>query len=206
MDKDSALKLVLLGNSGTGKTNIIKALIDKPFNENENSTITASYVSKDIKINKIIYHIEIWDTAGQEKFHSLNKIFLNGAKIVILVYDITNKNSFLELDYWISIVEDILGDEPLLAIFGNKNDLFLNEQVEEDEARKKAEDINAYFRLTSAKCDRDKINQYLEELIEKYLSVKNNNIERKSIENKHGEKSFELNNQKTKNNKKKKCC
>ena len=83
------------------------------------------------------YRLEIWDTAGQEKFRSLTKIFIKDAKIVIFVYDITTKKSFEEVDFWVKTVKDILGTEPVFGLAGNKKDLFQFEQVEEEAGHEK---------------------------------------------------------------------
>ena len=169
MSEDSNIKVILIGMSGTGKTNIIKALVNKPFEENNDSTLTSSFVGKNVTINKKNYQLEIWDTAGQEVYKSLTKIFIVDSKIVIFVYDITHEDSFEELDYWIKTVQDILGKSPVYAIFGNKKDLYLNEKVDEEIARKKAEEIGAYFKLTSAKTERENINLYLIDLFNEYI-------------------------------------
>ena len=102
---ESSIKVILLGGSGTGKTNIIKALVDRPFDESSNSTLTSSFISKKININNREYHLELWDTAGQEIYRSLTKLFLVDSKIVIFVYDITQKSTFEELDFWIKTLE-----------------------------------------------------------------------------------------------------
>ena len=98
MSEDNNIKVILIGMSGTGKTNIIKALVNKPFEEDNDSTLTSSFVGKNVTINKKNYQLEIWDTAGQELYKSLTKIFIVDSKIVIFVYDITHEDSFEELD------------------------------------------------------------------------------------------------------------
>ena len=108
MSEDNGIKLILLGMSGTGKTNIINALIDKPFDNNCESTLASSFVNKNLIINKKNYQIEIWDTAGQEMYKSLTKMFIIDSKIVIFVYDITQKSSFEELDFWINTAKENL--------------------------------------------------------------------------------------------------
>ena len=203
MSEDSNIKVILIGMSGTGKTNIIKALVNKPFEENNDSTLTSSFVGKNVTINKKSYQLEIWDTAGQEVYKSLTKIFIVDSKIVIFVYDITHEDSFEELDYWIKTVQDILGKSPVYAIFGNKKDLYLNEKVEEEIARKKAEEIGAYFKLTSAKTERENINLYLIDLVNEY--IKKNGRKNSTVG--HREDSFSLQYKKDINdNKKKSCC
>ena len=122
MDEDQDIKTILVGMSGTGKTNIINALINQPFDSDQISTQTSSFVDKYITVGKKKYHIEIWETAGQEKYRSLTKIFIKDSKIVIFVYDITTKASFEEIDYWVNTVKEILGDSPFYALIGNKKD------------------------------------------------------------------------------------
>ena len=199
---ESSIKVILLGGSGTGKTNIIKALVDRPFDESSNSTLTSSFISKKININNREYHLELWDTAGQEIYRSLTKLFLVDSKIVIFVYDITQKSTFEELDFWIKTAKDNLGDTPIYAIFGNKKDLYIDEQVEEQEGKKKAEELEAYFKLTSAKTERDFISKYIVDLTEQYIKkYGKNNIEEQS----HREVSFSLQH-KDKGKKKVTCC
>ena len=169
MDEDQDIKTILVGMSGTGKTNIINALINQPFDSDQISTQTSSFVDKYITVGKKKYHIEIWDTAGQEKYRSLTKIFIKDSKIVIFVYDITTKASFEEIDYWVNTVKEILGDSPFYALIGNKKDLFTQEEVDEDLGRSKAEQIGAKFKLTSAKTERNQINDFMKELLEDYI-------------------------------------
>ena len=170
MDEDSQdIKTILVGMSGTGKTNIINALINQPFDSDQISTQTSSFVDKYITIDKKKYHIEIWDPAGQEKYRSLTKIFIKDSKIVIFVYDITTKASFEEIDYWVNTVKEILGETPFYALVGNKKDLFTKEEVDEDLGISKAEQIGAKFKLTSAKTERNQINDFMKELLEDYI-------------------------------------
>jgi len=199
---ENSIKIILIGSSGTGKTNIIKALVDKPFDESSNSTLTSSFISKKVNINNRDYHLEFWDTAGQEIYRSLIKLFLVDSKIVIFVYDITQKSTFEELDFWIKTAKDNLGDTPIYALFGNKKDLYVNEQVEEEEGLKKAEELGVYFKLTSAKTERANISNYIVELMEQYIKkYGKSNIEEQS----HREVSFSLQ-YKDKGRKKASCC
>ena len=197
MDDCQDIKTILVGMSGTGKTNIINAMINQPFDSDQISTQTSSFVDKYIDVNKKKYHIEIWDTAGQEKYRSLTKIFIKDSKIVIFVYDITTKASFEEVDYWVNTVKEILGDNPVYALAGNKKDLFIKEEVEEDLGREKAEKIGALFKLTSAKTERNQINDFLKELLEAYIKKSGGNVQKDeprgqsldgSIDNPNGKK------------------
>ena len=178
MDDCQDIKTILVGMSGTGKTNIINVMINQPFDSDQISTQTSSFVDKYIDVNNKKYHIEIWDTAGQEKYRSLTKIFIKDSKIVIFVYDITTKASFEEVDYWVNTVKEILGDNPVYALAGNKKDLFIKEEVEEDLGREKAEKIGALFKLTSAKTERNQINDFLKELLEAYIKKNGGNVQK----------------------------
>ena len=197
MDDCQDIKTILVGMSGTGKTNIINAMINQPFDSDQISTQTSSFVDKYIDVNNKKYHIEIWDTAGQEKYRSLTKIFIKDSKIVIFVYDITTMASFEEVDYWVNTVKEILGDIPVYALAGNKKDLFIKEEVEEDLGREKAEKIGALFKLTSAKTERNQINDFLKELLEAYIKKSGGNVQKDeprgqsldgSIDNPNGKK------------------
>lgn len=205
MNDDDAeeIKTILVGMSGTGKTNIINAMINQPFDSDSITTSTSSFMDKYIEINNNKYHVELWDTAGQEKYRSLTKIFIKDSKIVIFVYDITTQSSFDEIDYWVNTVKTILGDSPVFGLIGNKKDLYTKEVIDEDAGRKKAEEIGALFKLTSAKTERGGINEYMKELVEEYLK-KNGYIKKEKPRGKTIVKSTGSNTNQTKE--KNKCC
>ena len=165
---DEEIKVILIGESGTGKTSLINATMGLKFKDTIESTTTNSFSSKTITINNKEYVLNLWDTIGQEKFRSLTKIFIKDSKIVILVYDITRKASFNELNFWLKMIQDILGDEPVLGICGNKSDLFVKEQVKEEEVKKYSQEKNIPFKLTSAKNPLS-FNKFLEDLVKQYL-------------------------------------
>ena len=162
------IKVILVGESGTGKTSLINATMGLKFQEHLETTASNNFSSKKITINNKEYVLNLWDTIGQEKFRSLTKIFIKDSKIVLLVYDITVLKTFKELDYWYKIIHDILGDEPVVGICGNKQDLISQEQVKEEDAKKYAEEKNIPFKLTSAK-NPFSFNKFLEEMVKKYV-------------------------------------
>ena len=148
------LKTVLLGEIGVGKTSLIKQFTNNTFDENISSSISSQYSSKIITINRLNKDIkfDLWDTAGQEIYRSLAKLFYKNAKIIIFVYDITNKNSFEGLKkYWYKKVSTNSDKNAILALVGNKNDLYNNQQVNDNEAIEFADTIGAIFQVTSAK-------------------------------------------------------
>ena len=185
---DEEIKVILIGESGTGKTSLINATMGLKFKDTIESTTTNSFSSKTITINNKEYVLNLWDTIGQEKFRSLTKIFIKDSKIVILVYDITRKASFNELNFWLKMIQDILGDEPVLGICGNKSDLFVKEQVKEEVVKKYSEEKNIPFKLTSAKNPLS-FNKFLEDLVKQYL-------EKRGVETVGTKDKIDLNNKK----------
>jgi small GTP-binding protein len=174
MEGDSKVpgcKVVLLGDSGVGKTCIISRYISGSFDENSATTNGASYCSKNVfyeKLNKNLL-LDIWDTAGQEKYKALTKFFYKDAAVCILVYDITRKETFDNLkNFWYSQLKENSGDKVVLGVAGNKCDMYESEEVTENEARKFAEDIGAIFELTSAQ-NNTGINELFYEVGNKYL-------------------------------------
>ena len=152
--KPPCCKVVLLGDSGVGKTCIISRYISGAFDQNSPSTNGASYASKILtfeQLNKTI-SLDIWDTAGQEKYKSLTKFFYKDAAVAILVYDITQKESFENMKgYWFQQLQEFGSKSIILGVAGNKCDMYEKEEVNENDARQFAESIGAFFEITSAK-------------------------------------------------------
>ena len=151
--EENNFKIVLIGESGVGKTSIISQFVDQIFENDLQTSTGGSFSSKTLTFNngKTI-KLEIWDTAGQERYRALTKIFYKNALAAVLVYDITRKQSFEELkNYWIKQIKESAPENIILAIAANKSDLLDREQVNEDEARNFAKENNALFYETSAK-------------------------------------------------------
>ena len=212
-DELESLKIVLIGESGVGKTSIISQFIDQIFQDDQQSTIGGTFTTKTIKCsNGKILKLEIWDTAGQERYRSVTKMFYKDANAVVLVYDITSKYSYEELQsYWIEQVKESCPKNIILAIIANKSDLVEHEQVDEGEARKYAQELNALFAVTSAKNNLGVEDLFLEIArrhtgSESVLTIE----ERDEIEEirKVRKESIKITkeSQKKNNNKKKKCC
>ena len=149
------VKVVLVGDSGVGKTSIINQFAYNKFDpDNTSPSIASQYSIKEMDIEETGKKIKfnLWDTAGQEIYHSLAKIFYKDANIIILVYDITNQKSFEGIEkYWYNQIKSNSIHNYILVLVGNKNDLYDEQIVEDEEARKYAESINAIFFKTSAK-------------------------------------------------------
>ena len=146
-------KVVLLGESGVGKTSIIKQFVHHAFDPDCATSITSQYTSKIVNIsetNKAI-RFDLWDTAGQEKYRSLARIFYKDARIIIFVYDITTKKSFESIkEYWYKQVNQSCLSNAIFVLVGNKIDLYLNSEVNDNEAMEYADSIGAIFQTTSA--------------------------------------------------------
>ena len=175
------IKCILVGESGAGKTSLINTSVGLNFNENVVTTISSTYVAKEYRISQKTYILNLWDTTGQEKYRALTKIFMKDSKIVIFVYDITNKKSFDELEYWMKLIDEILGNEPIIGICGNKIDLFDYAKIKEENAAEFAKSKGAFFKETSAKEDPLSFNQFLEFLLQVYLNKKNWNNDNKRV-------------------------
>ena len=186
-DEITEIKAILLGETGVGKTNLANAAVDLRFDQNSKSTSNALYVQKKMIIFGKNYQLRLWDTAGQEKYRALTKLFYKDSKVVIFVYDITNKKSFTELNFWINEIKESLGDEPVLAILGNKNDLEEMKEVDDDMAQKFAEEKGMKFKVISTKDDPKSFKMFLRSLIKDYLTKKNGDID--------GKNSFDLENE-----------
>ena len=148
-------KAILLGDSGVGKTSLINVTIGKEFNPIEDASSTVSFTQKIFKIDKIKYVINLWDTAGQEQFKSLSKLFFKGSDIAILVYDVTTKQSFKNLDYWVNELKENENSDSkcILGIVGNKCDLVQKEDINDDEAINYAKSLGIKHKIVSAKTD-----------------------------------------------------
>ena len=219
MNEPESVKVVLLGESGVGKTSIINQFIRKKFNSRITPSINAQFSSKIIEFKEFEKSIkfDIWDTVGQEKFRSITKIFYRDAKVIVLVYDITQEFSFDSLkDYWYPEVINTTEGEPLFAIVANKNDLYEEQKVDNKDGREFANEINAIFQTTSA-LNNSSINILFENIGKKiiipdynYKNSDNNNLEgsiKKSNDKKNDKIILEkIDTNKIKTRNKKKCC
>ena len=202
-------KVVLVGDTGVGKTCIIQRYVNNKYKEENESTIASSYTYKSLeyKSYKKTISFDIWDTAGQELYRALAKNFYLNASIGIMVYDIRRRDSFESLkNFWYEQLKTSGEDNMIIAIAGNKCDLFTQEEVPEAEAKKYAKEIGAVFRLTSCK-ESIGIDELFKECGEKYLQ------DNKLINTTKNDKknNFSLNKEKAKDKNEKKerknnCC
>ena len=167
------IKIILLGDTGVGKSSIIKRYIEDSFEVNLSSTIGSNFLEKIEKIKGQKVRLEVWDTAGQEEFRSVTKLFVKNSKIIILVYNVTQKLSFEGLNYWYDFIQKELAQNFVLGVAGNKTDLIFedgyDEEITSEEGKAFAEKIKANFSLVSAKESGKEITNLFNQCISSYL-------------------------------------
>lgn len=156
MNEPDSVKVVLLGESGVGKTSIISQFTTHKFDPHRETSLSAQFISKTVEFSDINQSIkfDIWDTVGQEKYRSLAKIFYKDAKVIVFVYDITTEFSFEGIKkYWYDETKANTDGNPILAVVANKIDLYLEQKVSNDDGKAFADEIGAIFQTTSALSD-----------------------------------------------------
>ncbi|KAJ1462868.1 small GTPase superfamily [Pelagophyceae sp. CCMP2097] len=147
------VKVVLLGDTGVGKSSLAQRFVTNSFRAFNESTIGASFMSKMITVDGKPVKMQIWDTAGQEKYHSLAPMYYRGAAAAVLVYDVSEPATFLRLQEWVRELRDQGPEHLVLTLAANKSDL--QAKVPTQKARDYAKTIGASFVETSAKEDQN---------------------------------------------------
>ncbi|WOL14788.1 ras-related protein Rab-21 isoform X1 [Canna indica] len=144
-------KLVLLGDGRVGKTSLVVRYVNNVFSEKQEATVQASYLTKRLVIGGVPVTLSIWDTAGQERFHALGPIYYRDADAALLVYDITDSDTFLRVRKWVKELQQMASRDIVMAIAGNKSDLVRSKKYDIQEAESYATSIGARLFVTSAK-------------------------------------------------------
>ena len=168
------LKFIVIGDSSVGKSNILLRYTQNEFNQEYQSTIGVEFGAKNIKINNKIYRIQIWDTAGQENFRSITRAYYKNSVCALVVYDITKRESFENVQSWIQDCRNQSPKTIIMILVGNKNDLENEKDVSFDEGEQFAKNNNMMFYETSAKTGKN-VNEIFENTV--------NNISKKIEEN-----------------------
>ena len=206
-EETQEIKIILLGDTGVGKTNLIYAFLNSGFQDYPGSTLASYSFEGDYIYKNNSYKYNIWDTVGQEQYRSINKMFIRGSKIVLIVYSIDDRDSFNSVNFWINYVKkNLKGDKYIMGLIANKSDLYEeNQMVMDEEGEEVAKKYGIDFLITSAKTSsksfQDFVNKLIAIYIEKYFGSANDGEDIQTIK---------INNFKHKNNKnktpKKKCC
>ncbi|XP_069490572.1 ras-related protein Rab-5C [Ambystoma mexicanum] len=144
-------KLVLLGESAVGKSSLVLRFVKGQFHEYQESTIGAAFLTQTVCLDDTTVKFEIWDTAGQERYHSLAPMYYRGAQAAIVVYDITNTDTFTRAKNWVKELQRQASPNIVIALSGNKADLANKRAVDFQEAQSYADDNSLLFMETSAK-------------------------------------------------------
>ena len=147
-------KIVLLGEGRVGKTSTVLRYVQNQYDDNQVATIRATFLSKTLSVDGQKVTLSIWDTAGQERFHALGPIYYRDAHGALLVYDVTDQDSFARVKTWVKELRKMVGNDIILAIAGNKCDLERNRQVSAEDAKTYAASVGAVHFNTSAKLNR----------------------------------------------------
>ena len=147
---DMIFKIVLIGDSSVGKTNILSKYISDEYDPDTQATIGVELSTKNYTFDNNEVKVQIWDTAGQEKYRSITSSYYKGAHGCLLVYDITRKATFENIDKWLAEIKLSSNNEINMVLIGNKCDLEDKREVSIEEAQNKAKLLNMAFMETSA--------------------------------------------------------
>ena len=180
MQSPRTCKLVVLGDSGVGKTTLIHSYVSNEFCADFKSTIGADFSSKTMEVNGVSVELQIWDTAGEERFHSVGSAFYRGADACLLVYDLTQKETFDRLDFWKNDIvqkSSITSPEDFpFVIFGNKSDLIDQQQIDPEFASGWAEQNKRPHFTVSAKTS-ENLQEGFQTIVQLFLNNASRTIE-----------------------------
>ena len=201
---DMMVKVIIIGDSGVGKTNIMSKFLKNKFMEESKATVGVEFGSKLFDLNGHKIKAQIWDTAGQEKYKSITGAYFKGSKGALVVYDITQKSTYESLEKWVNDLKSAGDPKITIILIGNKSDLEENRQVSKEQGEEKAKSFGCAFLETSA-LSGDNIdkafNMMVKEIFEKFS---NDSAEDSELES--GFKGEDLKLDKVVDKKKKKCC
>ena len=165
------IKVILVGETGCGKTNLIRVTMGYTFEMSLEATLTSWYSQYSIEVNNKKYQCSLWDTNGHENVRQLNKIFIKDSKIVLIVFSMNYRREFEEVDYWYKTTKELLGEDGyIIALVGNKSDLYEDKNyISEEEIEQKAKELNIKYKITSALKDAKGFKIFLDELLEEYI-------------------------------------
>ena len=173
---DFIFKVLLLGNSDVGKSSLLLRFVDSVWNDAFVPTIGVDFKVKTLEINNKKVKMQIWDTAGEERFRTVVSTYFRGAHGILLLYDVTNRDSFKNLENWLIEIEKNSSEKVLKILLGNKCDLNDDREIQPDEGRAFADRNGMEFMETSAKMNTN-VNEAFETLGKLMIEFnsKNNN-------------------------------
>ena len=195
-DYDYLFKVLLLGDSGVGKTSLILRYTDETFNSKLVNSIGVDFKMKKKEIDGKVIKVQIWDTAGHERFRAITYSYYRGVNAIIIVFDLTEDKSFLSIRDWLKQIDKYASKNVFKFLVGNKSDLQHKRLVSFEDAKKFADELNIPYFETSAK-EGININELFDNSIKSFLT---------NTKYFGGEKNIKLNSQNTNSSERNACC
>jgi Ras-related protein Rab-1A len=210
---DFLFKIIIIGDSGVGKSALLFRFSDDIYSNNYISTIGVDFKIKTIFIDGKVIKLQIWDTAGQERFRTITTSYYRGSHIILMCFDITDRSSFINLNMWLKEVRKCASSNVNIVVCGTKSDLNLNREVSYEEGKRYAETYGFNYFETSAK-ENNNVDKIFEnsskKVLDKFLLDLQKNLNTNTKYNKENlTNTITLNNEistKTYDNVKNKCC
>ena len=197
-------KLIFLGDQSVGKSCILNRFLNDTFIEDYQATIGLDFQSKNVQIDNQDIHLLLYDTAGQEKFRSLIPMYTRDANIILLVYDISNRDSFTNLTHWLKDLTNVNMEEVILCIVANKIDLVDKRVVTNEEGQKFADEHDFIFQEISAKTGDGFSDLFYKQLFEKIRTKFRPSGQQPASE--INDIKFNIDQEENRSSPKKKCC
>ena len=196
-------KIVLVGDSGVGKTNLLLRYLKNEFNTQTKATVGVEFGNTKVRIDNALIKAQIWDTAGQERYRSITSAYYKGAHGALIVYDITRKDSFDSVEKWLSDLRNNGEEKMVIMAIGNKSDMEIERVISTQDGEAKAQRNNIAFLETSA-LNATNVAKAFDELIQKlYVAFKKDFEENDDDDLGENANTIEIG---TGNSKKKQCC
>ena len=172
---DQLFKIVLIGDSGVGKSNLLLRFTRNEFNLESKTTIGVEFATKNVRIDNQVIKAQVWDTAGQERYRAITSAYYRGAYGALLVYDITKHNSFENVEKWLQELREHADSNIVVMLVGNKVDLTNLRAVPREDGAKLAKERSLAFIETSA-LDYTNVEQAFERVISEIYNIRSNKL------------------------------
>ena len=178
---DIIFKIVLIGDSGVGKTNLLGRYLKKEYKEETKATVGVEFGEKKYELNGLKIKAQIWDTAGQERYKAITSMYYKGAKGALIVFDLSSKNTFQNVEKWYNEIKKTSDPNINLILIGNKSDLKDKRQISTEEGENKAKEMNVAYLETSA-LNADNVDKAFDLLIQEITKKMKKEIEEEEYE------------------------
>ena len=178
---DLIFKIVIIGDSGVGKTNLIGRYLKNEYKEDSKATVGVEFGEKKYEINGLKIKAQIWDTAGQERYRAITSMYYKGAKGGLIVFDLSSKSTFQNVEKWFNEIKKTADPTINLILIGNKSDLKDKRQISTEEGENKAKEMNVPYLETSA-LNADNVDKAFDLLIQEITKKMKKEIEEEEYE------------------------